>query len=127
MPDVGILLNLGDILGVSTDELLGKENPVPAKYEPETVQKDINRLMLRIIVDSKEGDKVRVNLPLQIVKIAIDAGVSPSVSIGGQGKVADAMSSIDWKQVYSLVEQGLLGEIVTVDSADGDHVRIVVE
>ena len=124
MPDVGILLNL---LGVSTDELLGKENPVPAKYEPETVQKDINRLMLRIIVDSKEGDKVRVNLPLQIVKIAIDAGVSPAMSIGGQGKVADAMSSIDWKQVYSLVEQGLLGEIVTVDSADGDHVRIVVE
>ena len=127
MPDVGILLNLGDLLGVSTDELLGKENPVPAKYEPETVQKDMNRLMLRIIVDSKEGDKVRVNLPLQIVKIAIDAGVSPSVSIGGQGTVADAMSSIDWKQVYSLVEQGLLGEIVTVDSADGDHVRIVVE
>lgn len=127
MPDVGILLNLGDLLGVSTDELLGKENPVPAKYEPETVQKDMNRLMLRIIVDSKEGDKVRVNLPIQIVKIAIDAGVSPAMSIGGQGKVADAMSSIDWKQVYSLVEQGLLGEIVTVDSADGDHVRIVVE
>lgn len=127
MPDVGILLNLGDLLGVSTDELLGKENPVPAKFEPDTVQKDFSRLMLRVIVDSHEGDKIRVNLPLQIVKIAIDAGVSPSMSIGGEGKVADAMSSIDWKQVYSLIEQGLLGEIVTVDSADGDHIRIVVE
>lgn len=127
MPDVGILLNLGDLLGVSTDELLGKENPVPAKYEPDTVQKDFSKLMLRVIVDSKEGDKIRVNLPLQIVKIALDAGVSPAMSVSGQGKVADAMSSIDWKQVYSLVEQGLLGEIVTVDSADGDHVRIVVE
>jgi len=37
------------------------------------------------------------------------------------------MSSIDWKQIYSMVEQGLLGEIVSVDSQDGDHVRILVE
>ena len=127
MPDVGILLNLGEILGVSTDELLGKETPVPAKYEPRTVQKDFNKLMFRIVVDSSEGDKVRVNLPLQVVKIALDAGVSPSMSINGNGAVADAISNIDWKQIYSLVEQGLLGEIVTVETADGDHVRIVVE
>lgn len=127
MPDVGILLSLGEILGVTTDELLGKEEPVPAKYEPETVQKDFSRLMLRIIIDSSEGDKVRVNLPLQIVKIALDAGVSPAISINGDGKTADAISSIDWKQVYSLIEQGLLGEIVTIDAADGTKVRIVVE
>lgn len=127
MPDVGILLNLGELLGVSTDELLGKETPVPAKYEPGTVQKDFNRLMFRIVVDSSAGDKVRVNLPLQVVKIALDAGVSPSMSINGNGAVADAISNIDWKQIYSLVEQGLLGEIVTVETADGDHVRIVVE
>ena len=127
MPDVGILLYLGDILGVTTDELLGKESTVPAKYEPETVHKDFSKLMLRVLVDSAEGDKVRVNLPLQIVKIALDAGVSPAISVNGQGNVADAMASIDWKQVYSLIEQGLLGEIVTVESKDGDHVRVVVE
>lgn len=127
MPDIGILLNLGDILGVTTDELLGKENPVPAKYEPEIVQKDFSKLMLRVIVDSHEGDKIRVNLPLQIVKIAIEAGAAPAMTVNGEGKVADAMASIDWKQVYSLIEQGLLGEIVTVDSADGDKIRIVVE
>ena len=127
MPDVGILLYLGDILGVTTDELLGKESTVPAKYEPEVVKKDFSKLMLRVLVDSADGDKVRVNLPIQIVKIALDAGVAPAISVNGQGNVADAMSSIDWKQVYSLVEQGLLGEIVTVESKDGDHVRVVVE
>ncbi len=125
MPDVGILLNLGDMLGVSTDELLGKEVEAVAKYEPETVQKDLKKLMLRIVVDSSEGDRVRVNLPLQIVKIALDSGVSPTIS--GNGRTADVMSSIDWKQVYSMVEQGLLGEIVSVDTQDGDHVRILVE
>ena len=75
MPDIGILLNLGDMLGVSTDELLGKEVEAVAKFEPELVKKDFNKLMLRVIVDSAEGDKVRVNLPIQIVKIALDAGV----------------------------------------------------
>ena len=119
MPDVGILLNLG--------EILGKEMPVPAKYEPETVQKDFSRLMLRVIVDSADGDKVRVNLPIQIVKIAIDSGVAPQISVNSESKMANAFTAIDWKQVYSLIEQGLLGEIVTVDSKDGDHVRVVVE
>ena len=125
MPDIGILLNLGDMLGVSTDELLGKEVEAVAKFEPELVKKDFNKLMLRIIVDSAEGDKVRVNLPIQIVKIALDAGVSPTIT--GNSKTTDVMSSIDWKQIYSMVEQGLLGEIVSVDSQDGYHVRILVE
>ncbi len=125
MPDIGILLNLGQMLGVSTDELLGKEVEAVAKFEPELVKKDFNKLMLRIIVDTEDGDKVRVNLPLQLVKIALDSGISPSIS--GDGKAADVMQSIDWKQVYAMVEQGLLGEIVSVDSKDGDHVRILVE
>lgn len=127
MPDVALLLELGEILGVTTDELLGKDTSAVAKYEPETVAKDIKKLMLRVIVDTEDGDRVRVNLPLQIIKIAIDAGVSPSFGISGDNNVAQAMSSIDWNQVYSLVEQGLLGEIVSVDTKDGDHVRIVVE
>lgn len=125
MPDVSLLLSLSDILGVSVDELLGKETTSPAVFEPEKVKKDFNKLMLRIVVDSAAGDKVRCNFPMALVKIALDAGLNPSIS--GDNKVASAFSSIDWKQVYSLVEQGLLGEICTVESADGDIVRIVVE
>ena len=124
MPDIGILLNLGEMLDVSTDELLGKEVHAVTKFEPDTVKTDFGKLMLKVIIDS-EGDKVRVNLPLQIVKIAIDAGMQPSIS--GSGKTADVISSIDWKQVLAMVEQGLLGEIVTIDSKEGDHVRVLVE
>lgn len=125
MPDVGILLRLAEILGVTTDELLGKEIPVPAKFEPETVKSDFGKMMLRIIVDTPDGDKVRCNFPLSLVKIALEANIAPS--IGGDSKVKDAMNSIDWKQLYSMVEQGLIGEIVSVDAEDGTHVRIVVE
>lgn len=126
MPDVGLLLILSEILGVTTDVLLGKEIDTPAVYVPSGERKDINKMMLRIIVDSKDGDKVRCNFPLALVKICLDSGLTaPEVS--GNSKISSAMNSIDWKQIYSMVEQGLIGEIITIDSADGDTVRIVVE
>jgi len=39
----------------------------------------------------------------------------------------DALQDIDLNQIFALVEQGVIGELVTVDSADGDHVSITVE
>lgn len=125
MPDVGILLNLAELLGVTTDELLGKEMPVVARFEPEIEKKEIDALMFKVVVDSADGDKVRINLPFQLVKIALTAEEKPSFT--SNGKLGDALSGIDWNQIVSMVEQGLLGEIVTVDSADGDHVRVFVE
>ena len=125
MPDVGILLKLAGILGVTADELLGAEIPVPAKFEPQTVKTDFSKLMLRIIIDTEDGEKVRCNFPLQLVKIALDANMAPS--IGGNSKINETMKTIDWKKLYSMVEQGLLGEILSVDAQDGTHIRIVVE
>ena len=123
MPDIGILFTLAEFFGVTTDELLGKEITVPTRYEANLRKKDINKLMLKIRVDSAEGDKVTINLPFQLAKIAIES--SNGLTING-GK-SDILSKIDFNQVVSMVEQGLLGEIITVDSADGDHVRILVE
>ena len=37
------------------------------------------------------------------------------------------MSSIDFKKIFDLVQKGVIGELVSIDSADGDVVRIVVE
>lgn len=125
MPDIGILLQLAELVGVTTDELLGKENPVPAKFEPETVKKSFEKLMFRITVDSHDGDKVRVNFPLPLVKIVLESGVTPTIN--GNSTASNALSSIDWNQILTLVEKGMLGEIISVDSADGDHVRVVVE
>ena len=69
-----------------------------------------------------EGDKITVNLPMGLVKVGIAMGMTmPQIN----GK--EALEGIDLEQVMKLVEAGLVGEIVTVDSADGDHVRIFVE
>ena len=122
-PDISLLPKLAKILGVSVDELLsGKQELQPmVTLVPEDQRKDIKDMMLRIVVDSADGDKVRVNLPMALVLLAMEMGMEmPQVSGN------DALKDIDWAQVMELVRHGAMGNLVEVESADGDIVRIFV-
>ena len=115
-PDISLLPQLAKTLGVSVDELLsGKsEQPPVVQMLPKEKQKDINDMMLRIIVDSAAGDKVRVNFPLALAQAAIDMGMElPNIS------GSSVMKSIDLKQIMELVQRGAMGNLVDVESADG--------
>ena len=123
-PDIALLPKLAQILGVSVDELLsGKQEMQPAvMLVPEEQRKDIKDMMLRIMVDSKNGDKVRVNLPMALVQVAMEMGMEmPQISGNA------ALKNIDWMQIMELVRHGAMGNLVEVESADGDTVRIFVE
>lgn len=120
-PDISLLPQLAKLLGVSVDTLLTGEDLAPAVMMPEEQRKDMKDMMLRIVVDSADGDKVRVNLPMALVELAVDSGIElPQVS----GK---AMKNIDLHQILELVRQGVMGNLIEVESADGDQVRIFVE
>ena len=122
-PDISLLPELSRILGVSIDEIVqGKKKEPIVSILPEEERKDINKLMLRIVVDSEDGDRVRVNLPMALVKVAIETGISMP-QING----SEALKNIDFAQIFTLVENGAIGNLVEVDSADGDTVRIFVE
>ena len=122
-PDISLLPELSRILGVSIDEIVqGKKEEPIVSILPEEQRKGINKLMLRIVVDSEEGDRVRVNLPMALVKVAIETGISMP-QING----SEALKNIDFAQIFTLVENGAIGNLVEVDSADGDTVRIFVE
>ena len=122
-PDISLLPELSRILGVSIDEIVqGKKEEPIVSILPEEQRKDIDKLMLRIVVDSEEGDRVRVNLPMALVKVAIETGISMP-QING----SEALKNIDFAQIFTLVENGAIGNLVEVDSADGDTVRIFVE
>ena len=123
-PDISLLPKLAKILGVSVDELLsGKQELQPVvTLVPEDQRKDIKDMMLRIVVDPADGDKVRVNLPMALVQLAMEMGMEmPQVSGN------DALKDIDWAQVMELVRHGAMGNLIEVESADGDIVRIFVE
>ena len=122
-PDIGLLPKLAKILGVTTDELLsGKQELQEVKLLPPEERKDIKDMLLRIIVDSADGDKVRVNLPMALVQVAMEMDVEmPQIS----GK--EALKNIDLNQILELVRQGAIGNLIEVESSDGDIVRIFVE
>lgn len=123
-PDISLLPKLAKILGVSVDELLsGKQELQPVvTLVPEEQRKDIKDMMLRIVVDSSDGDKVRVNLPMALVQLAMEMGMEMPQISGN-----DALKGIDWAQVMDLVRHGAMGNLIEVESADGDIVRIFVE
>ena len=123
-PDISLLPQLARILGVTVDELLsGKQEIVPAvQILPEEKRRNIKDMMLRIVVDSADGKKVRVNLPMALVQVAIDCGMEmPQVSGN------DALKHIDWSQIMAMISQGVIGNLVEVESSGGDIVRIFVE
>lgn len=122
-PDIMLLPKLAQIFGVSTDNLLGCEPEMPVQLVPQEKRKDFENMVLRIIVNSGDGDKVRINLPMALIKTGVEMGMSMSQLSGnssfGQG--------IELDQIMNLVEKGLTGKILEVESSDGDLVEIVAE
>lgn len=122
-PDIALLPELAKILGISTDELLTGNQPETAmRLLPPEERKELKDMMLRVTVDSAQGDKVRVNLPMALVRVALDIGMEMPQINGNP-----ALKQIDLAQILKLVEQGAVGNLVEVESADGDTVRIFVE
>ena len=122
-PDIDILLKLSEIFDISVDDLLGKETKKTVLNDKPS-KKDIDKMIFKIIVTSADGDKVNVNLPLALVKALMD---KDSGKINIVSSKNDALQNVDFREILSLVEQGVIGELVSVDSADGDKVSIVVE
>lgn len=120
-PDISILPMIADLFNVSLDELLGREIQ-NTKIVPQTERKDINTMLLKINVLSSDGDKVKVNLPISLIKLCIESGMDlPKIN----GK--NTLNNIDFNQIFMLIEAGVVGELISVESTDGDTVSILVE
>ena len=121
-PDISLLPQLSKVLSCTTDELLiGKSNEV--RVVPVSQRKNTDDLVLRIKVNSADGGKVRVNLPIALLRALSGAGTDIAAQCSGM----DALKGIDMKKILEMVENGTVGKIVEVESAQGDTVEIVVE
>ena len=123
-PDISLLPLLAKTLGVSVDELLsGKEDSAPAvQIIPVSERKNINDMMLRILVKA-HGNNVRINIPLPLVKVGLDAGLNMAQVTGGN----EALKNIDIGKILELAEQGVIGNLMEVEAEDGSTVQIFVE
>lgn len=121
-PDIMLLPKIAQMLSVSVDELLSDAPKKNVEFVPEDKRKNIDDLMFRIYVNSADGDKVKVNLPMPLVKMGLEMGLKMPAVTGNE-----ALKGIDFAQLLTLVDQGVLGRLVEIESADGDTVEIVVE
>ena len=123
-PDISLLPELARILGVTVDELLtGKPETLPTvRIAKPDEEKNFDDLILRIIVDSADGDKIRVNLPVPLIQAAIELGIAHP-KLGG----SEALKNIDIGRIVELVRRGARGNLVEVEEPGGDRVLITVE
>ncbi|MBQ2668901.1 MAG: helix-turn-helix transcriptional regulator [Clostridia bacterium] len=121
-PDISLLPKLAEIFGITVDELLSGKKEPEVRIVPAAEQKKPEEMLLCIDVLSANGDRVRVRLPMVLIEMAIQMNMELPQITGN-----DALKSIDLKQVLELVHHGVMGNLVEVDSADGDSVRVFVE
>ena len=121
-PDIMLLPKLAKLLGTTVDELLSGKQEEEVVYLPEEKRKDIKDMVFRIVADTPDGDKVRIKIPCALIQAAIECGMDmPQIS------GSSALKNIDFQKLFEMVEKGAMGNLVEVESSDGDIVRIFVE
>lgn len=123
-PDISLLPQLCEVLGITADELLtGKNNEV--RMVPPEQRKPFDQLVMRVKVNSAGGDKVRVNLPMPMIKVCMEIGMNMLPNMGGDQ--AEIFKNVDMSKLVQMVELGMIGKLVEIESADGDTMEILVE
>jgi DNA-binding XRE family transcriptional regulator len=121
-PDIALLPRLADYFGITIDKLLRGENNQVVQVVAEGERKDLNKMLMKISVNSAKGDIVKVNLPLSLVKVGLEIGLQMPEISGN-----DALKNVDFSAILLAAERGVIGKLVEVNSAEGDVVEIVIE
>ncbi|MBQ4645062.1 MAG: helix-turn-helix transcriptional regulator [Clostridia bacterium] len=121
-PDIMTLPNIAELYGISIDELF-KNDDIQSNVKYEKTEKvNENELVLRVYVDTAQGDDIKVNHPYLLVKELINVGKDISFMFTGID-----LGKVNFESIFKMVEMGVLGEIVTVETQNGDDIRVVVE
>lgn len=121
-PDITLLPKLAKLLGTTVDELLSGKPEEEVIYLPEEKRKDIKDMMFRIAVDTPEGDKVKIKIPCALFQAALECGMDMPEISGNS-----ALKNIDFQKLFEMVQKGAMGNLIEVETSDGNIVNIFVE
>jgi ribosomal protein S17 len=113
------LLAKGVITSDEAEKLLSAMDKTQEKFVEQMVipTKKLPFRMLRMYIDSKDGDVVKIQIPIEFAKLLKTQKFNVNLKD----------NDIDIDAILEMVNQGFVGEIVNIESADGDIVKIVVE
>lgn len=90
------------------------------KTSPKVHKKEAFK-MFKIKIISNDGDKVNVQIPIEFAKVALRNGKGFMKMDQIEGL------DLDIDMILEMIDSGMLGDIVDIESADGDTVKIVIE
>lgn len=115
--DILGMLKEGSITFEQAEKLLDAIEDKEEAGHVEIVSKPGSRKMLKILVSTNDGDNVKIQIPVEFAKFA---------KKGTSNLKLDAFD-VDIDSIIQMIEDGALGEIVDIKTADGEIVKIVVE
>lgn len=127
MPDISLLPKIAQIFGVTIDDLFGVNNtPKPdVQMLPAEKRKSFDEMILHVRVRDG-GDKVNINLPLPLIKIALEMGMNSSMGLDNVNIGKVNLSTVDFSRIIKLVEVGVIGKLIEVEGSGGETVVIEV-
>lgn len=120
-PDITALPRLAGLFQISVDTLLRGEVMQEVRMLSPEEKKNMEGMLLRIRVHSAKGDKIKVNLPVALIKVALEIGLELP-----QFEGQEVLQRIDLEKIVRLVDEGVIGKLVEVESAEGDIIEITV-
>lgn len=122
-PDISILPELSKILNISIDELLiGKKQTEEIRVIPEEQRKSLKDVKLKIQIFSQEKSKVTINIPMELLEVAIEMGLDIE-NISNNSK----LKGIDLNKIVELVKQGVMGNLMEIETPEQNIIKIFVE
>jgi len=112
------LLSKGLISADEAEKLLlaiGEEEELPVVEQP---TKKTPFRMLKILVDSADGDNIKVQIPIEFAKLLKSSRFNVD-------KLDDL--NLDMDALIGMINSGAVGELVNITSEDGDVIVIKVE
>lgn len=113
----------GKITADKAQELIEAVGNKNANTSVQLVQEDdIMNKMLKVRVNSHDGDVVNVNLPVKFIKTMLKTVGKIPINTEVKG-----MENIDLNLIAEAIDNGIVGKIVDVKSANGDIVEVTIE
>lgn len=122
-PDITLLTEIASLFGVSIDTLFDYHPEADVHVLSKAEQKDHKAMQIRVHVSSSDGDEVNINVPLSLARVMSKGKNSHFMTLSSDDS---GSSPIDWNEIIRLIDEGVIGKIVEIDSAGGDHVEIYV-
>lgn len=122
-PDIMLLPQISEILGVSIDELMGMKPKVSTSEETQLNAQPLNlsKLKFRIHIIDAKNKPVNITLPMAFVMKAANIGVKIS-GVLGNNVITDAQLN----EILELVKNGVTGEVLNLSEENGTSVSIEI-